>query len=93
MNITHLPFMMDVSALKDASLAGIDPHDPGLAPEIKERIAAECKINPAYFTAVTKSGYEGSVPFEERMNERLRIAKADLDVSKCYCPPKPSPTS
>lgn len=35
---------------------------------------------------------EGSVPFEERMNERLRIAKADLDVSKCYCPPKPSPT-
>lgn len=72
MNVTYTPFVMDVSALKDASLAGIDPHDVRLSPEIKERIAAECKINPAFFTAVTKSGYQSKDKVE---NYHLHLQK------------------
>lgn len=39
----------DDSELNDASLAGVDPYDPKLTAETKQKIIKEAKTSPRYF--------------------------------------------
>ena len=55
-------------ALTQRELENVDPYDPNLSEEIRERIVYECKINPWYYfrevIKVSSQGADNGVPFE-----------------------------